>query len=210
MATKKKGLPEISINEGDLLDLSREAHTVHAKVSDLQTQEKTIRGEMADVAEHTRLAELSDKGKFVGMIRVTGDNLPPVRIEFRNSGKCLDVGQEEVLDDLFGAQRPLLFERAKVVTEILDPEKVISDLKAAGKNPWDFIKIDIKNNQDEVVASNTSAVKADEGFIATKDLLATLDEISDTLSPEAREYIEDYLHQVLKPTVVLGTNGKKG
>lgn len=211
MSKKAKTKPEISIDKKNpdfagLVQRALDASNIRAKLATLQTEEKKAKKYIEIDAKAVRESEIK-KGNYIGLIRIVDDILPPVRIEFRNNGKCLDVGQEQELDRLFGASRPILFKRDKVVTEILDPEKVIADLKAAGKNPWDFIKIDIKDDQDSVVAENTDAVKSDEGFVAHKDMLNTLNNIADTLTQEGRDFIMEYLEHTLDTKVVLGTRG---
>jgi hypothetical protein len=209
--SKTKTKPEVSIDKehpdfAGLVDRAKQASDIRIRLAGLQTEEKKAKKYIEIDAKTVRESELK-KGNYVGLIRVIDDSLPPVRIEFRNNGKCLDVGQEQELDRLFGASRPLIFKREKVVTDILDPEKVIADLKAAGKNPWDFIKIDIKDNQDSVVAENTDGVKSDEGFVGQKDMLSTLNNIGDTLTQEAQDFIKEYLEHTLDTKVVLGTKG---
>lgn len=203
--------PEISVDKNDpnhsnIVQYAKSAANNHSKAANLQTQVKKDKIRIANEAKSIRKESCSD-GFYAGLIRITDDELPPVRVEFRNNGKCLDVSQEQELDRLFGASRPLLFNREKVVTEILDPEKLIKDLRAMGKNPWDFIKVDIKKGQDSVVAENTDAVTSDEGFVAHKGLLDTMNNIYDTLSDEARKFIDDYLEHTLDSKVVLGTKG---
>jgi len=211
--TTKKSLPEITVSKEmsdsyvSIVDECEEINEVHSRIGSLQAKEKTARKNTADMAEAIRKEEF-DNRKIIGMIRVVSDDSPPIRVEFRNNGKCLDSSQGPALDALFGPQRPLLFQKDFVVTEILDPEQVIEDLKAAGKNPWDFVKLEIKKGQDRIIAENTNSVQSDEGFVASEGFLATLDEMGETLSQEARDYIQSYLDEVLSPKVVM-TRGKK-
>jgi hypothetical protein len=112
-----------------------------------------------------------------------------------------------VLDELFGAARPLLFQKTRVVTEITDPVKLIADLVAAGKNPWDHLTLSIKGEQDGVVAGCSTAVVVQEAFLPPKGWMESLNNIAGTLTETAFGFISEYIKKATNPTVVLGSRG---
>ena len=206
MATKVTALPEVSVNSGAIVESAGKAVEVRSKIADLSTEEKELRTFIEDASKEVR-AEEQLKGNYIGLIRITGKELPPVRVEFRINNGALNVNEEDTLNTLYGASRPLLFEREKAVTQITDPDALIKELVALGKNPWDYLDIKVKSGLDRAVTDFPSVVSV-EAFLPKKGFLATLNEILHTLSDDAKAYTGKYLDKVLNPTVVIGTKGK--
>ena len=208
MAAKKTN-PEVTINEGPLVDKAKEAVAARTTAAEATTLEKEFSEEMADLAEQTRVAELS-KDNYVGLVRVTNAALPPVRIEFRIKGGSLKLEEEANLNALFGAARPILFQREKYVTSILDPNALLNSLEDQGKNPWDYLELKVKPGMDAVVATSEHVVATEDFFPTKEGFLNKLVDIKNSLTAEAKEYIKNYLAAVLSPVVVLGSsNGDK-
>jgi hypothetical protein len=63
---------------------------------------------------------------------------------------------------------------------------------------------------DEIVASVSSdAVTVQEVFLPREGWIAKLNELAVVLTNQAKRYISEYMEKVLKPSVVLGSKGKK-
>jgi len=203
MATKKEGLPEISVNEGDIIVSAREATTARSKAVLYTSIEKTHTEKIGILAEERRKEEVT-RGKFIGVLRVTAEELPPVRVEFRMENGTLNIEEEKNLNDIYGPTRPLLFQREKVVTEIIDPTTLIKELIDAGKNPWDYLDLKVKKDMDHAVVESKCVVSA-EAFFPKEGFLNTVNEVKNTMSEDAVMYTTTYLDNCLKPRVVLGT-----
>jgi hypothetical protein len=201
-------LPEVNVNKCELVDTARQALAIAAQIADLETQLKECKKKMIGSAVIERLAAL-DKSRYIGLVRVTAEDMPASRVEFKTcAAAALAVEQEDVLDGFLGAARPLVFSRTQVITEITDPEQVVTELKKAGKNPWDFLSLSVKSGMDGVVAAHTEGVISAECFLPTKDWLASLNNIVHTLSEGAKKFIAEYLLKALTPSVVLGSKGR--
>jgi hypothetical protein len=205
MAEKK--LPEINIAEGQIVLEAAQLVQARAEKAILETKEKNLKASIEVQAAAVRDEKL-DKGEIVGLIRLTTEQMP-VQVQFKIDSKkaALDLSDEETLDDLFKGARPLLFGKDKIVTEITGPEELLAAMKASGRNPWDFLKLTVKENMDEVVASYPNVI-SNETFMPKTGFLATLHDIWRTLSEEAIEYVKTYVKEVIKPSVVVGSQGK--
>jgi hypothetical protein len=148
-----------------------------------------------------------NKGEFVGVIKVISDDIPATRVEFRRNNGALDINEMATLDKVFGGLRPQLFEKAKVVRDIITPQALIDGMRKAGLNPWDYLEIKTKTNMDDIV-SQYPGCTTDEAILPKKGLLARLKENATILSDEAKSWIKVYLDKALKTTPVLGTKGK--
>jgi hypothetical protein len=201
-------LPEMNINEGKMVDAAREASHLKGQVADLETKIKDEKKVLTGGAVELRDEQLG-KNNFVGMFRVTGDDMAAVRIEMRtNKESALDVDQGPILDTMFGPARPLIFERTSVVTAITDPAQLVADLVAAGKNPWDHLTLSVRTGQDDVIAECSEAVVVQDAYLPTKDWLAKTNEILHTLPKVAIEFLKEFFVTATSPTVVLGSRGK--
>ena len=206
MATKKPGLPEININAGPMVDAAHSACDAHAQVAEYTTLEKQYAEEISKLAVQKRVEEVG-RGNYVGLIRVTGDNLPPVRVEMRMENGALSIDEEANLEAIYGPSRPLLFQKEKVVNEIVNPQALIAELIAAGKNPFDFLDLTVKKGLDAAIV-DSNFVTSGEAFLPKEGFLNTVNEIKKTLSADAITYTNNFLQSALKPRVVLGTKGK--
>lgn len=195
-------LPEMAITEGPIVDQTLEAVEVHTKANKLQIQEKRLKEEICNKIQVLQLEEFS-KDNVVGLFRVNDDKLPPVRVEMKIKNGALELSDLPVLDGLFGKKRPELFEKATVVSEILDPEVLIKKMTAKGLNPWDYLTVSVKDNMDEIV-SKYDGVSVSEAILPKKGFLAKLKEHISTCSQEAKNYLKEYLKQALSPTMVMG------
>ena len=206
MATKKEGLPDINIDKGPIIESARTAVECRAQIAELTTTEKTASSEIAKLAEGLRQEEVG-RDKYIGIVRVTGEELPPVRVEVRMENGALAVDEGKNLDMLYGTARPLLFQKERVVNEIVDPMALIKELIDAGKNPFDYIDIAVRKGMDHVLVESKN-VTSGEAYLPKEGFLNTLNEIKNTLSDNAKTYTKEYLNNTLKPRVVLGTKGK--
>lgn len=205
MATKK-GLPEVSLNAGAIVDEAKKAIEARSKVAEFSTVEKQHSEEVSKLAVEKRIDEAT-RNNFIGVVRVTGDDLPPVRIEMRMENGALDISEEGNLDAIYGSSRPLLFGREKVVTAITDPAALLKELLESGKNPFDYLDVSVKKGMDHVIAESKN-VTAGEAFLPKEGFLSTLNDIKHTLTDDAKEYTKAFLETALKPRVVLGSKGK--
>ena len=179
-----------------------------ARAAEAATIEKAATGVIATLAEEIRQTEVT-KDHYVGIIRVTGDDMAPTRIEMRMEKGALAVDEgSKKLDTLFGGSRPLLFTKDKVVNEITNPAALVAELIAQGKNPWDFLNISVKSGLDLAVAESPNVVAA-EAYVPKAEFLNTVEDIKHTLSANAKTFLKVYLETALKPRVVLGTKGAK-
>jgi len=202
---KKEALPEITVSAGDIVLKAVEAVQARGRASQATADEAEAKSRVSTEAVAIRMNE-TDKGNYIGLIRVATSQAP-VRIEFRINNGALDINEEPKLDTLFGASRPELFERAEVVTEITDPEALYQHLKQTGLNPWDFIDLRVKDEAG-LISHAREGFNTAVAILPKKGFLAKLSEIATTLSKEAKEYVNKYLDNVLKPTVVLGTKAE--
>ena len=205
MTTKKDGLPEMNVSTGLLADLASKLVHVRSDIAGLQTFEKDHKKGIEDEAKNVRTVEEA-KGSFIGLIKIMTEGATPVQVQFKIQNGALALSDEANLDNLFGAARPLLFERDHAVTEVVDPGALIDELKSSGKNPWDYLNVSVKPGLDRAVCQSPSVV-ATEAFLPKKGFLNTLNEIAHTLKAEAKDYIQTYLGKCLKPTVVVGSKG---
>ena len=203
----KKALPEKNIDKGPILATAQALVDLRSRIAGLETQEKAEKKNLAELAEGVRSEEEANTN-YIGLIRVTGDGLPPIRVEFRLQNGALDVSQEEDLNKLFKSARPLLFGREELVTTITDPAKLLTDLQAQGRNPWDYLEISVKDGMHRVVSEWSDAVVAEEAFIPREGFLATVNDVVHTLTTEAKNFLKDYLVRALKAVPVIGTRGK--
>jgi hypothetical protein len=206
MAAKKTGLPEINVDKGIIVGFAKEALEARAEAAEYTTIEKQNSELIAKHSEILRQEEVS-RDQYIGVVRITGEQQAPVRVEFRLENAALDVAEEPNLNALYGAQRPLIFQREKIVNEIINPLALIQELIAAGKNPFDYLDLSVRKGMDHVLVESKN-VTSGEAFLPKEGFLGTLNEIKHTMSPEAKEYTKNYLQGAIKPRVVLGTKGK--
>jgi len=205
MAEKK--LPEINIGEGQIVEDAILLAQTRAKKAQLETEEKALIASVATQATVIRNTKL-DTGEVVGLIRITSEQAP-IQVQFKVDSKkaALSIDEGKTLDDLFGGARPLLFGKDQIITEIVDPEALIKAMKDAGHNPWDSLSLTVKTGQESVVARYPEAISS-EVFMPKTGFLATLHDIWHTLSAEAVGYVKTYVKEVIKPSVVVGSQGK--
>jgi hypothetical protein len=206
MAYKKSNVPEKNIDSGELVELSRKALEARAKAAEFTTIEKLMTEEIGKKAEHERRQEI-DRNSYIGIIRITGNNQQPIRVEFRLENGALDVSNEKSLDALYKGSRPVLFKREKIVTEIIDPLALIQDLINANKNPFDYLELKVRKDMDHALVDSKNVTTA-EAFLPTDGFLTTIEGIKNTMSDDAKTFTKNYLQEALKPRVVLGTKGK--
>jgi len=206
MATKKSNTPEKNVNTGSLVTLAKDALNHRAQAAEHSTQEKALTEVMGRSAEDLRQQDVAN-GEYYGLIRITAEDQQPVRVEFRIENGGLSVSEEAKLDALYGGSRPVLFRREKVVTDILNPLALVQELITAGKNPFDYLVLSVRDGMDHALVQS-SAVSSAEAFLPTKDFIGTIEGIKGSLSEEAKIFTNNYLVGALKPRVVLGSKGK--
>ena len=206
MASKKKGLPEITVTKDTnlaLVELARKALALRAQISDLQTKEEDLKTQIAEQAGVLRIKEETDKTNYIGLIKIVDEDQSASQIQFKICNGGLAETEGSVLDGHFGSVRTSLFEKDYAVQNILDPDALITDMKTKGQNPWDFLDLSVKKNQDRTFKDSVH-VTVDPAFLPVEGFLATLNDIKHTLTPEAKTYIAQYLLACLKPSVTLG------
>jgi len=203
----KKPLPEINVDSGVMVTTARSLVDVRSEIAERQTKEKQFKEQLSEEADKIR-EDQENAGNYIGIIRVTGEEIPPVRVEFRMKDGALEVGQEQTLDKLFKAARPMLFGREKLVTGVTDPAKLVEDLSKQGRNPWDFLEVSVKKGMDRVVSEWSDAVTAQEAFVPRGGFLAILNDVANTLTADAKSWLRKYLSKAISTVPVLGTRGK--
>lgn len=200
-------LPECTVSTEDFLTPTKQALEARSQAALAKISEDQAREQLEALGKSLREQHEAD-GEYIGLIRIVGpdNNQPPVRIEFKVINGGLDVSEGETLDNLFGAVRPQLFEKAQVVTEVHDPAALFAAIQAAGHDPWTILNVTVKDGMDSIVAK-MNGVTAAEAYLPKKGLLARLAEYGENFSMVAKNYLKSYLLQVLKPTVVMGTKG---
>ena len=207
---EKNSLPEINIGEGAMVEKAAELVKVKTELAQLETREKQLRKDLADIATGFRDGKLDQaEPEIIGMIRVTNEEAP-VRVEFRVDRKkaVLAIEDEDNLNDLFGSARPLLFGVDTIVNEITDPEGLITAMQATNRNPWDFLALSVKSGMDTIVAEYPQAV-SNKAYMPKKGFLGILKDIWHTLGAEAKGYAKTYIKHATKASVNGLTKGKK-
>jgi len=208
--TKKATLPEhvIDKSESALAKRAKDALNAREKVNQFTTKEKEHKEGLAEDCELLRRGKAA-KDVIIGKVSIAPPNQAAVRVEFRINNGSMDADQMEELDRVFGTARPDLFELVKIVDDIPDPDALIKSLREAGLDPWDYLDIGVKKNQDQIIIDKGDGITTDEAILPKKGLLAVLPDLIKNFTVEAKDYINKYLNLALKPTVVLGTKVKK-
>lgn len=206
MALKKAITPEISIDKGLIVGFAKKALEARAEAAEYTTIEKQQSELIAKHGELLRQEEIT-RDMYIGVVRITAENQAPVRVEFRLENCALDVSEEANLSAIYGPQRPVIFQREKIVNEIIDPLALVQEIIAAGKNPFDYLDLSVRKGMDHVIVESKN-VTSGEAFLPKEGFLGKLNEIKHTMSAEAKEYTKNYLMGAIKPRVVLGTKGK--
>jgi len=214
-------LPEKIVNSVDFVEIARRALSARSSRAQFEKVEETTKDELAEKAKALREAE-TEQDNYIGLVRVVKpttdtEDLQPVQVQFKMTGKrkadangkrgaYLMIDDLPVLDELFQANRPVLWEPTKIVTSVV-PETLLESMKAASLNPWDYLEIKVKDGMDHIVArhagvTSTEVVAPKEGF------LARLQEFGRNLATEAKEYIREYLREALSINVNIGVKGK--
>ena len=205
---KPAGLPELSVDTGNIVDEAKKATEARAKVTEYTTVEKKASSEISILAEMIRQVQEKNTQNYVGIIRVTGEDQSAVRVEFRMENGSLDINQEDTLNNIFGGLRPLLWRREKVLLNLNDPMAEINRLIAEGKNPLDYLNITPKAESEGAMLDSPN-VTTGEALIPVEGFLNTLNDNKNLLQTQGqKEFVSKYLTDVLKPRVVLGTKGK--
>jgi len=202
-------LPEMNVNDGIIVSEAKSGIALRGQIAQLDTVLKSHTSNIAKEATKLRDGKIAE-GFYIGLIRVTGEDMPASRVEFKtNSSSGLSIEQGPELDEMLGPARPLIFQKTMIVTEITDPQKLIDDLVAAGKNPWDHLTLSVRGEQDTVVAGvSPESVIAQEAFKPTKGWLESLGNIAATLTETALNFMNEYIKVATTATVVLGSRGK--
>lgn len=212
MAAKKNiALPEhvITSDEEQLSKLAASALEARENVNKYTADEKLQKEKITKESSILR-ENMAENDEIIGKISIAPPNQAAVRVEFRINNGSLDISEMDNLDKLFENARPELFEKAKIVASITDPEALVKALKKAGLDPWDYLQIEVKTGQDQIIIDKGAAIiTTAEAILPKRGLLATLPGLIKRFSEEGKIYIRAYLKQALKPTVVLGTKVKK-
>ena len=207
--TDVDALPEVSVETGAIVDRAKEAVDFRTTEAQAAANGKLVR-EKIEVEASALRKEYAETNEFIGLIRVAGDDAPPVRVEFRfGSGGKLPLTEENKIDGLFGPSRPILFSKEKTITAIKDPAQLVADLKQKGRNPWDFLTVIVRSGCEGVVCECSDAVIAGECFLPRKGFLARIKEMVGEFSDETVSWLKTYLDKALSPTVVVGSKGVK-
>ena len=206
MAAKKKALPEIKVSAPEyqpLVDQVKKALDLRAQIAALSTEETEAKKGIADQAKAIREAEEA-KGNYIGLVRVTDEDQSPGQIQFKIAGQCaVAVEDLPALDTFFGSARVMLFEKDVAIESILDPLALIKEIQDRGQDPLDFLDIKVKKGLDRALADSPNVVKV-EAYLPKEGFLATINEIANTFTDSAKEWVKNYLAKVLSTAVNLG------
>lgn len=207
---KTTTLPEhvISNENSEFCMLAKKALDAREQANLASSEEKEHKGQIIDKAIGMRSDE-AQKDHIIGKIIISPPGQPAVRVEFRINNGSLDADEMDNLDALFGTARPDLFEKAEIVDKITDPEALCRSLVSAGLNPWDYVELKMRGNQDQILISKGKGITTAEAILPRKGMLSELPGLIKNFSKEAKEYMLAYLDAALKPIVVLGTKVKK-
>lgn len=212
MPRKVEPLPEKSLNSGQAAEVAAKLAEVHGKLAEFQTEEKNLKEQLAALIDTDRRAELN-RNNYVGLYRITPEGVAPTRVEFRleSRGKvdkrAIAVDQEQLLTNMFGANKAVLFEKCCAISEVTDPVKVIQDLVAKGLSPNSVLEITIKEGHEKTVSEATDAVVAHQAFLPRRGFLSTLNDIKAQIIDQTRNWINQYLNATLSKKVCPGTKG---
>ena len=205
----KKTLPEhiVTDKENDLSKLAKKALAERVLVNRHTSTEKDIKGKMADYAEGFREGRFED-GEVIGKLSIAPPNQTACRVEFRINNGSLETSEMDALDQLFEGARSELFEKVKIVDKIVDPSALIKQMETHGLNPWDYLKLSVKSNQDQIVIDQGVGIETAEAILPKTGFLATVAEMFGRFTKDAKEYLRLYLREALSPTIILGTKTK--
>jgi hypothetical protein len=213
VAKQANALPELVVSTPDFVSLAMSALTARSSHAQYEQEEAVAKDGLADLASSLRETEATNDN-YIGIIRIVKpaeatEDLAPVRVDFKMSAKnsALAMSEMETIDELFGALRPQLWEKGKAVTDIHDPSALVQALQDAGQNPWDYLKLSVKDGMDAIV-SRHPGVTAVEAILPKTGFLARLQEFGKNLGTEAKNYVRSYLQSALSPAVNLGSKGK--
>lgn len=196
-------LPEIASSDEVLINAAKKAYENKLDAAEHTKTEKESRKVMEEKGREIYNSEF-DKGNPVGLIRITDMS---ARVEMRINNGALDVSEKNNLRKLLGFRKSQLFERTRVITDITDPAGMINVLTKKGLDPWKYLNITVKENMDDVVwdAIDGKHCQSTEAYLPRPGFLSKLNQIFNTLSKEAKEYLKEYLDDALKPTSVIGS-----
>lgn len=214
-------LPEKIVSSVDFVEIARRALSARSSRAQYEKLEETTKDELAEKATVLRETEATTDN-YIGMVRVVKpatdtEDMQPVQVQFKMTGKkkpdangkrgaFLMVEDLPVLDELFAANRPLLWEPTKIVTAVV-PATLLESMKSANLNPWDYLELKVKDGMDQIVAQHAGVTCAE--VVAPKEgFLARLQEFGRNLCDEAREYVREYLKEALSTVVNIGSRGK--
>jgi hypothetical protein len=214
-------LPEKVVSSADFVEIARRALSARSSRAQYEKVEESTKDELAIKAIALREAEAATDN-YIGLVRVvkpdtdTAD-MQPVQVQFKMTGKkkpdangkrgaFLLIEDLPVLDELFGANRPVLWEPTKIVTAVV-PDTLLESMKAANLNPWDYLELKVKDGMDHIVARHAGATSTE--VVAPKEgFLARLQDFGRNLCDEAKEYVREYLKEALSTAVNVGSKGK--
>jgi len=195
--------PEVVVGQGPMSIAAHKAADAKEKVAHYKLLEEAARKELCTMAEEIRDKRVS-KNEYLGLVRVVDVDLPPTRVEFRFDDQVVDVAELPKLDEYFDNYRADLFERAKVVSDIPDPDKLFAAMKKDGLNPYDYMELKVREGMDGIVARyRDRGVKITEAFLPRKDFFTKLTECAVDLTVEAKAWVKTYLDRALKSVVVI-------
>jgi len=205
MATKKKGLPEFTVNKDshpEIVAAAKEALDLRSQIADLETKEKAARARVAELGKQIRLAE-QGKGNYIGIVKITDTDMTPVQVQHKMSDAALDLEEGPTIDHHFGAARPMLWDKDIAITGVSNPDALLQECRDKNLNPWDLVTLTVKPGVDRTFTESPNVVKK-EAYLPIEGFLATINEVKNSLGPEAKIYLHKYLEAVLKATVSAG------
>jgi hypothetical protein len=214
-------LPEKVVSSMEFVEIARRALSARSSRAQFEKVEETTKDELAVKAKALRESE-AEQDNYIGLVRVVKpvtdtDDMQPVQVQFKMTGKrkadangkrgaYLMIEDLPVLDELFQANRPVLWEPTKIVTSVV-PDTLLESMKAGSLNPWDYLELKVKDGMDHIVARH-AGVTSTEVIAPREGFLARLQEFGRNLVDEAKEYIREYLKEALSVSVNIGSKGK--
>ena len=177
------------------------------QIVELEAQEALVKDLIKGEAMHY-VTSRREQNDYVSIIRIIPDDSAMARVELRISNGALNVSDTPKLQKLFGSATDELFEKDTQIGAIDNPADIIGTLEAKGIDPWTVLGVFVKPDA-KAIALDACIIPHTEVLLPKKGFLDKLCELGNRLSEQARVYINAYLQQTVKPTVVLNARGKK-
>jgi CRISPR/Cas system-associated exonuclease Cas4 (RecB family) len=166
--------------------------------------EEIVKSSLTNAVETVRRIE-ADAKNYVGIVRVTADGQPPVRVQWKLDGSNLAIEDRPSLDKMLTTASNILFKNDKYVSNVTDVNALVRDLIAKGVDLATVFKMEIK---DHAPLIGCSGVEVDECLTPSKTFLNDLQDNRDVITEEGHTWLKEYLEARLVPAVYGPPKGK--